>query len=108
VSTLRSFLTIFAVLSFVVLGSVSAYAQGGARSSCDELFAEYASGKEFMNLTDFQQYWANSGHKEQNTMGNAPIGGADSAFLEANKSKNNQLSKSEFCAWLRHSPEAER
>jgi len=108
VSTLRSVLAVLAVLSFVVLGSVSAYAQGGAQSSCDQLFAKYAGDKGFMSQSDFQQYWNDSGHKEQNTMGNAPIGGAENVYLGANKSKNGRLSKSEFCDWLRHSPEAVR
>ncbi len=75
--------------------------------SCEQLFEKYAGNKGFMNETDFELYWADSGHRV-NTMGRDEIGGAHSAFLGANTSKNNKLSKSEFCHWLRHAPQGER
>ena len=103
----KSFLVIFTVLSFVMLGSVSVYAQAGAQSTCDEIFAKYAGNKGSMSLNGFKQYWNASGHKEQVSIGNAPADGAEIAFLMAS-SGTYQLSKSEFCHWLRHSHEAQR
>jgi len=103
---LKSFLVIFALFSLVMLGSVMAYAQGGAQSACDQIFAKYAGSKGFMSLSDFQRYWNASGLKEQASTGNAPIGEAEIAFLEANGGSY-QSSKPEFCHWLRHSPEVQ-
>jgi hypothetical protein len=103
----KSFLAIFAVLSVVMLGTLSAYAQGGAQSTCDEIFAKYAGNKSSMSMSGFKQYWNASGHKQQVSTGNAPAGGAEIAFLMAS-SGSFQMSKSEFCHWVRHSPEAQR
>ncbi len=71
-------------------------------------FAKYAGDKEFMDETDFKQYWEEAGHRERNAMSNSPLGGSENVFLEASKSGNKKLTKSEFCSWLRHSPEGER
>lgn len=86
-------------MAFVALGTVSAYAQG-AQSNCEQSFAQYAGDKGFMSQNDFEQYWDDSGHTDQDTMGNAPVGGAYTAFQSANTSGNDQLSKAEFCAWV--------
>jgi len=102
---LKSFWAILAVLSFVTLGSVSACAQRGVQSTCDEIFAKYAGDKGFMSLSDFQKYWNGSGHHGRT--GSSSIDGGEIAFLLAN-SGSYQSSKSEFCQWLKHSPEAQR
>jgi len=102
-STLRLFSAIFAVVSFVFIGSVSAYAQGGGEhmSSCDQLFSEYAGQKGYMDQTDFKQYWHDSGHSDSDveTMGHG-VSGASGVFTGANTSNSGKLSKSEFCAWV--------
>jgi hypothetical protein len=102
----KSFLATFAVLSFVMLGSASAYAEGKAQSTCEETFANHAGNKGFMSLSDFRQYLSASGHKEH-SIGNGPTDGAEIAFLMAS-SGSFQMSKSEFCHWVRHSPEVQR
>jgi hypothetical protein len=90
------FLIAFAVVSFVVIGSVSAYAQAEALS-CQQAFADYAQGKPYMNQEDFEQYWVDAGEGQGSNM-NPEIGGSGSAFESANQSGNGRLSESEFCA----------
>jgi hypothetical protein len=96
------FLAAFAVASFVVVGSVSAYAQAEALS-CEQAFADYAQGKPYMNQEDFEQYWVDAGEGQGSNM-NPEIGGSGSAFESANQSGNGRLSEPEFCAWTRHNP----
>ena len=99
---LRLFLAAFAVVSFVVVGSVSAYAQAEALP-CQQAFADYAQGKTYMNQEDFEQYWVDAGEGQGSNM-NPEIGGSGSAFESANQSGNGRLSESEFCAWTKQNP----
>ena len=96
------FLAAFAVVSFVVVGSVSAYAQAEALP-CQQAFADYAQGKTYMNQEDFEQYWVDAGEGQGSNM-NPEIGGSGSAFESANQSGNGRLSESEFCAWTKQNP----
>jgi hypothetical protein len=102
VIALRLFLAAFSVASFVVVGSVSAYAQAEALP-CGHAFADYADGKDYMNQEDFEQYWVDAGEGNGSNL-NPEIGGSGSAFESANQSGNGKLSESEFCAWTRHNP----
>jgi hypothetical protein len=99
-SALRLFLSVFAVVSLLALGTVSAYAQG-AQSTCPQTFKQYAGDKGYMNQDDFKQYWA-TGHTGVDTMSQEATSGAYSAFLSANTSHDNQLSQSEFCTWQKN------
>lgn len=100
--TLQLLVAAFAVVSFVVLGSVSVYAQAEALN-CDQAFKTYSGGKDYMNQQDFEQYWVDSGQGHGSTM-NPEIGGSGSAFNGANPSRSGMLSKSEFCDWARSNP----
>ena len=104
---LRSFLIIFALLSFFMICFDSAYAQRGVQSPCDEIFASYAGDKDFMSMNEFQQYWNESGNREQAAKGDASVITAGVTFLKASGGSF-QMSKSEFCHWLKYSPEAQR
>lgn len=89
-------------MSFVVLGSVSAYAQAEALT-CQQAFANYAQDKGYMDQNDFEQYWVASGEGHGSNL-NPEIGGSGTAFLSANQSGNGKLSEPEFCAWARDNP----
>ena len=78
VRALRLFLAAFAVVSFVVVGSVSAYAQAEALP-CQQAFADYAQGKTYMNQEDFEQYWVDAGEGQGSNM-NPEIGGSGFSF----------------------------
>ncbi|MGO9021364.1 MAG: hypothetical protein ACLQVJ_23745 [Syntrophobacteraceae bacterium] len=73
-----------------------------SEAACDDIFATYSGNKGSMSLSDFQQYWNASSHKEQVSIGNASGGEAEIAFLMASGGSY-QMSKSEFCHWQRHS-----
>ncbi len=100
--SLRLFAAAFAVMSIVILGSISAYAQAEALN-CDQAFKTYSGGKAYMNQGDFEQYWVDAGEGRGSNM-NPEIGGSGSAFESANQSGNGMLSKSEFCDWARSNP----
>ncbi len=100
--TLLLFAAAFAVVSIVILGSVSAYAQAEALN-CDQAFRTYSGGKDYMNQEDFEQYWVDAGEGNGSNM-NPEIGGSGSAFESANQSGSGMLSKSEFCDWAKSNP----
>ncbi len=97
-STLRLFLSICAIVSFMVLGSISAYAQAEALT-CDQAFNAYSGGKDFMNQEDFDQYWVASGQGQGSNL-NPEVGDSGSVFMSANPSGNGEMSKPEFCTWF--------
>jgi hypothetical protein len=100
--TLRFFAAAFAVVSIVIFGSVSAYAQAEALN-CNQAFKDYSGGKDYMTQQDFEQYWVASGQGYGSNM-NPEIGGSGSAFESANESGSGKLTKSEFCNWTRSNP----